>query len=206
MPSKQKFIAIAIIILSILLVAALVAGYFYSKKEKLETNQNTNTKTNQVVNTNKTTAGNTNNAVATNESIANTNTEQASKTEDEQKAITKSARFFTERFGTYSNENNFSNLTSLKDYMTGEMQTWTDNFIAQNKDKNKDVYYSLVSQAVSSNITEYNEEAKTAKAEVVAMQEETTGLPQKVITKDRTLMLELKKEGNAWKVNSAQWR
>lgn len=205
MQAKQKFIAFAIVLISFLLIIGLVAGFIYSQKDKSIISKITGEKSGQNENVNTTAAINTNGAISVNENAENTNT-ATEQIMDEQSAILKIAKFFSERFGTYSNENNFSNLTNLKDYMTGDMQAWTDNFIAQNKDNNKDVYYSLVSQAVSANITEYNEQAKTAKVEAITMQKETSGLPQEVVSKERVLTLDMRKEENAWKVNSAQWQ
>ena len=81
------------------------------------------------------------------------------------------AKNFTERYGSYSSDNNFANLESLKPLMTSEMAAYVNKIIADGY-SSKD-FFGVTTQAV--NITVNQLDAETAVVAVNTVRQETKG-------------------------------
>ena len=114
---------------------------------------------------------------------------------------------FAERFGSYSNQGNFDNLTSARDLMTLKMKTATDAFIAsQTSTVNQDdSYYGITTKALNVNIIDLDEDL--GRAEVLV---QTQRIETKISTNNprsfyQDLNLNLNLEGDRWKIDTASW-
>lgn len=115
-------------------------------------------------------------------------------------------RFFTERYGSYSTDNEHENIDSLRPFMTDTMQTTADALITTqtNTASNDAVYYGVTTQAANVNIIDYAPAATGATVEVVTRRVETTAGTTKTYT--QTARLQLKTINNAWKVDTFKWQ
>jgi hypothetical protein len=118
------------------------------------------------------------------------------------------AKSFAERFGSFSNQSNFSNITDLEIFMSQKMKSWSDNYIKKNQKANvaDEVYYGLTTKAVSAKTESFDEGAGTAKIIVSTRRREamgTTNNASKLYNQD--VAISFVKEAQVWKVDSAIW-
>jgi len=198
----MKKITIFIILAVVVILGGIAFAFFYwfegnlniNEKNSNQLNSNTTVVLNQNQNTNTTTQANTN----------STNTNTVNENEEEKQEIKGLARTFAERFGSYSNKNNFEHLINLKPWMTETYWTYTNNYINQQKEalSGEDEYKAVTSKVISNSIKNYSD--KTAKVSLLTQRIEsdlngnTTNYYQK-------LELEFKKVNENWSVNSATW-
>ena len=109
---------------------------------------------------------------------------------------------FAERFGSYSNQNNFKWLNDLKPLATNRMQQTLDEIMAKGLPE-MNGYDGYTTTALSGDFSKYD---KTA-AEITIKTQRAHSLADKapdVFYQD--IFLKLKKEGNNWKVDEATWQ
>ena len=123
------------------------------------------------------------------------------KEENELKTFAKS---FTERFGSFSNQNDFENINNVMIYMTPQMVEESEKFIEKEK-KNAvpGAYYGITTKVLNMEVTEF--EGTTATAKVTAQRKETSGVPQQSKTFTQSADIKFKKEGGTWKVDEFNW-
>ncbi len=118
------------------------------------------------------------------------------------------AATFAERFGSYSNQGNFSNLDDLRDLMTVKMKAWVENFKLTQKTEAGDnvVYSGLTTKALSVKIVSFEESLGRAEVMVSTQKQESIGntINPRVFYQD--LKLQLVKTNEGWKVDSAEWQ
>jgi len=119
------------------------------------------------------------------------------------------ARSFAERFGSFSNQSNFSNITDLKMVMSEDMQSWADAYIEKNRKTNlaNDVYYGLTSKALSTEVEKFNDSKGEAVIRVETRRREamgTTNNASKLFSQE--ILITFIKENKAWRVDSAYWQ
>lgn len=114
---------------------------------------------------------------------------------------------FVDRFGTYSNQNNFENLKDVFPYMTDDFKKRSELQIEQvaNKPFPK-AYTGVVTKALSYKVVSINEQAGTGEFFVTTQRREYIGTPTnfKVYTQD--ISVTFKKEDSVWLVDSAVWK
>lgn len=201
MHAKQKFLIIIIILAVALIVGISIIYYVYNINQDPDTvNANANKKL-----TNTTTV--TTNSSTTNTNSSTTETVAPERTEQEEKTfILNLAKNFTERFGTYSNQNDFANLENSKVYATADMQARLDKIIDDNQKYKYQPYFSIDAEATSATLLEYEFGQDSAKAQVVAIRQETQSLPDKTTNYNQTAEVVLKKQNNTWKIDIITWR
>jgi len=134
---------------------------------------------------------------------------EASREEKLRSEISRLAAAFAERFGSYSNQGDFENLLDLKSLMTGNMQTWVDNFVAENKAGQTDntVYFGVTTKSVSLETISIDEAAGEARIKVRTQRREASGtMSDNVRIYYQDLELSFKKVGGEWKVDEATWK
>ncbi len=135
-------------------------------------------------------------------------TEQILEEEQEERtetaSLTSVVKIFTERYGSYSNESNFANLTDVLPLMSETFAASTQNFVETATPPEE--YYDVTTRFVSMNIDGLDEESGVAKVAVVTQREEATGGPQNVAVKFQDLRLTLVQEAGVWKVDLAVWQ
>lgn len=123
--------------------------------------------------------------------------------------IKKMAASFAERFGSYSNQSNFSNISDLHIFMSAQMKIWSDNYIVQQKANQGDtsIYYGIVTKAVTQELVSFDEEIGQAVILVKTRRREatmTTNNTSKIF--NQNIIISFVKENDAWKVSSATWQ
>jgi len=207
---NKKVVYTITVILVLVLIAALIY-FFYVKKLSLK-NLIANPK--DIINLVKNKAPeNTNEPVVK----INVNEEEKPKVErpktDEKKEFNKEdvarlASWFTERFGSYSNQANNSNIFDLKQFMTNKMQVWADSYLAEQGIGSKDnsVYYGITTKAVASDVKDFDDAAGNAVVVVHTRRQETETSTSNVANAfNQDITISLAKEGGVWKIDSAKW-
>lgn len=110
---------------------------------------------------------------------------------------------FAERFGSFSNQSGYSNISDLEIYMTDSMQTWAETYIQQLSDqyKNNGAFYSITTHALLSQVSSFNDKAGTAVI-VVTTKRSVAGSDQPY---DQKLDLRFRKVNGDWLVDNAHW-
>jgi hypothetical protein len=203
--NKKIFYIIAIILIIILIAA--IAYLFYAKKLSL-----TNLQPKQLGNLimNKTQPAKEikkisfeNEQQPVEKKVATTT--PAEMTKDE---VARAATSFAERFGTYSNQANYRNITEAKIFMTARMQNWADSYLAQLRaaSSTASVYYGITTRAVSKELNDFDPEGGSAIILVHTRRQEANGSMDnfgKSFNQDITI--KLIKSANTWLVDSAVW-
>jgi hypothetical protein len=109
----------------------------------------------------------------------------------------------SERFGSYSNEGNFGNISDLKIYMTSSMKTWADNYIKeQSETEYSGIYYGITTTALVGEVTEFD--SNSASVTVTTKRKEIKDNEESVFNQD--IIINFNKVGDEYKVNSAYWQ
>ena len=130
------------------------------------------------------------------------------KQEVKEEDLKRMASSFVERFGSYSNHSNYSNIASLKIFMTKKMQDWADNFIADIKaNKEADsIYYGITTKAISVEVTNFNNTLGFAELLIKTQRQKSIATMDNAISDFQDIIIKFVKENNQWKVNSAYWQ
>lgn len=115
------------------------------------------------------------------------------------------ARTFTERFGSFSNQSNYVNLSDLNPMETVSVQKWTETYVSKLRADNppSGPYYGMTTRAI--NITVKILDADNAEATVGTQREETKQAAAPVITY-QNLQLTFKKVNQKWLVDFVKWQ
>ena len=216
---QKKIFGFIIILVAIILLTGIVyvffAGdYFFWKidgdNENVVIDNNENNETPKVVNINKDQINFTQDKVNKDPREITINDFDATEKEDQmgKKDLIRIAGSFAERFGTYSNQSNFGNISSLKIFMSSKMKKWSDNFIKEQKEKNYDVsiYYGITTKVAGSELKEFDDDLGVASILVSTRRREATGTMtnySNIFTQD--IWIAFVMENGAWKVDSAYW-
>lgn len=114
---------------------------------------------------------------------------------------------FAERFGSYSNQSNYSNFEDLKIFMTDNMKDWVDSYVASLKKGSapSTSYAGQETRALSAQASSFDDKAGTALVVVTVARSLSTdqvggGTPQAA-----KLDLNFKKIDGRWLVDKAYW-
>lgn len=121
-------------------------------------------------------------------------------------AVQTTAERFAERFGTFTNQDDFANYENLQNYATPEMQSWMQNFIAERKKEYADQkinFYGVTTSAVVSHILTARPD--TIKVLVDTKREEITDTNEDPKVTYQNIIIEMKNVKGDWKVNFAQF-
>src|SRR3989338_1989723 len=192
MSRRKKIIIITIIVIVVLLLIIGLFWWFWQKKPSPM-------------------ATNTNQGLQIPDDVVrpsadlNTNVPPGqAKLEAELKAI---AMTFAERFGSYSNESNFSNLDDLKSLMTIRMKAWAESYKAEkSNDSTASDFSGVTTQALSGEIQDLDESIGRAEILVNTQRRQAQGNPINPEVYYQKLKLRLVKSCEGWKVDSAEWQ
>lgn len=119
--------------------------------------------------------------------------------------VTQLAMSFAERYGSSSNQADFSNLRDLEVFMTSDMQTRTRQYITAEQNKNVSTldYKGVTTKAVVVTITSIKDDSAEVLVKTKRQEENAQGE-----TKDynQNLKLTMKKVGETWQVDTAVWQ
>ncbi|MFH1366957.1 MAG: hypothetical protein ABIH38_03130 [Patescibacteria group bacterium] len=192
----MKKIIILSLTLIVLLGGAAVYYFYFWPSESVNANNNQG-----VLNENNN-SGSDANANADGNINSNQNTNAAVITDE---AIIKEICFtFAERYGSYSNNNDFQSFIDLKSGMTASLQNETDQFVAREQVKAVNApYFAIFTKVVAENITGIT--PQKANCQVTAQRTERNETAE-TASYFQNLLLQFKKEGETWLVNQATWQ
>lgn len=116
------------------------------------------------------------------------------------------ARSFAERYGSYSNQSDFSNIEELYSFMTASLRAEMEDFVATSRsNRNADEpYLGVTTRAISSRFL--TQSGARATVIVAAQRFERKGSAGGERTYYQDLELILVEETGVWKVDEARWR
>ena len=116
------------------------------------------------------------------------------------------AATFTERFGSYSSDSDYSNIKDLQTLMTLEMAAWSEIYIDELSVRypTDGEFYGVSSRVISVKTNSLNVEEGNASFTLTVQRSETFGV-QSPVVKYQTLAMRMLYDGNAWKVDFAKW-
>ncbi len=123
-----------------------------------------------------------------------------------QSVLTAIAFTFAERFGSYSTESNFSNLTALESLMTVKMKTVAETFKNTQQATTPGTFYGVSTQALSATIHTIDQLAGRASLTVSTQRQESRGDTTNPRVFYQDLDLELALVGDQWKIDTASWK
>lgn len=184
--------------ITLLTVTILVTGGFACKRRTTTTgnenaNVTANVQTNESVNA-LVNAGNANAAVVD----ENTRIKQE---------LGQLAMSFAERFGSYSNQNNFENIVDLKPFMSKRMQAWADQFVAAGRANPADtsIYYGITTRALTSDVKRFDPQGPVEFV-ITTQRREATGTTSNAKVSNQDISLIFVREDGVWRVDEARWQ
>ena len=119
-------------------------------------------------------------------------------------SLQSASKTFTERYGSYSTEANFANLTDVLPLMSKAYAATTAAYIATAVSPKE--YYGVTTRVITVKIDAEDDTAGTAQVTLTTQREEAKGDVQNVSVKYQDLVLSFVKEGGEWKASNAVWK
>lgn len=118
------------------------------------------------------------------------------------------ASLFTERFGSYSNQSDFGNITDLKMYMTNGMKEWADDFVMENRGSTEEnaAYYGIITHVISKELIEMDDDDGSAVIMVDTRRQEMEGSGDGGDSFNQKLRIDLLRENGRWKIDNVSWQ
>jgi hypothetical protein len=119
------------------------------------------------------------------------------------------AASFSERFGSYSNQSNFSNIIDLKIFMSQDMKKWADQYVSQQRQEEltNDIYYGITTKAIAQEVVTLDDDIGQAIILVKTRRREAISSTSNISNVfDQDIIINLTRERGAWKVSSASWQ
>lgn len=118
------------------------------------------------------------------------------------------AASFAERFGSFSNQSNYGNISDLKIFMSAKMRNWADAYVSAEKAKAKDnlVYYGITTKAIFEEAKQFNDAGGVAEILVKTQRREMSGADAASPAYYQDVIIKLIKERGIWKVDGAEWQ
>ena len=198
------------IILIILIGSAIILGVFWyiffyqGQEEAVETSleqptgfTNQNLPTSIITNSN------------ANVSLPETTAPAISPVERTKDTLAKMASSFTERFGSYSNQSNYTNFEDLYDFMTDGMRRWAEEMVAELRSQashGQPIYFGVTTKALSSKLTSFSEPDNQAEAVVNTQRREATGNTSNARIYYQDMVIKFVNEKGIWKIDGSFWQ
>ncbi|MBU1684190.1 hypothetical protein KKC56_01865, partial [Patescibacteria group bacterium] len=118
------------------------------------------------------------------------------------------ASAFAERFGSYSNHSDYSNISDLKIFMSNKMQVWADDFIKKQKinQEYSEIYSGITTQAILEEVKQFDVKSGNAEILVKTQRRESKGSINNASAIQQDIIIKFIKENGLWKINSAEWQ
>ena len=201
---NRRYFAIALIVIGAVLIAGLIYFFFfYEYKAPAETPA-----ANEPAGAPPQTGNTSVPAAPTNQTGTFSPSPKPKKEEMGEADLKRMAGSFAERFGSYSNQSDYSNIEDLMIFMTDSMKEWAEGYIIKTAGKSGDrsIYYGITTKAVAEEVKNYDEIGGEAEILVHAQRRESTGARANSRTFYQDVVIRFKKESNAWKVDAAIWQ
>ncbi len=128
-------------------------------------------------------------------------------TNDQLDAIITTAERFAERFGTFTNQDNFQNFQNLKIYATPSMQSWMDGFVQDEQKKFKDqniAFYGVTTKALTPKVL--TSRPDDIQVLINTERQEITDQSETPKISYQNIIIDMQHVDNDWKVNFAQFQ
>lgn len=114
---------------------------------------------------------------------------------------------FAERYGSYSNQSNFSNILDLKYFMSVKMANWADGYVDEQRASNyNEIYYGTTTKALKSELIKFEDALGIVAINVSCQKREASGSASNFKIYYQDLLIKFIKENGAWKVDDAIWQ
>lgn len=114
---------------------------------------------------------------------------------------------FVERFGSYSNQGNFENLSDLLPFMGSSMKKWAQKQISEQANKPfQELYRGVTTKALSYTMKDYKPEQGRAEILIATQRKELIGSTVNARVYNQDVVVKLVKDDGAWVVDSAYWQ
>jgi len=114
---------------------------------------------------------------------------------------------FVERFGSYSNQGNFENLSDLLPFMTDAMKTWAQKQITIQTQKSfQSVYRGVTTKALSYTMAHYDATKGQAEMKVSTQRQEMIGSSENSRSYTQDITVKLVKSDGVWLVDGVYWQ
>lgn len=143
------------------------------------------------------------NGALTNTTVTNLNVAVLSTEEQDLQRIASS---FAERYGSFSNQSDYTNFESLYAFMTTAFVDQTKNTVRQDRAQAHDnaVYYGITTKRTSVQTLSFDTNAGTARMSVQTLRHESVGSTTSR-TYPESITITMQKENDVWKVSAAEW-
>ncbi len=145
-------------------------------------------------------------AVATPQAEVKYSLKELSQEEKLKQEIKNFVSYFVERFGTYSNQTDLSNLTELKDMSTASFAKFLDTYINDIKTKYpyRQGYYGITTKVVVVDFEDFNPADTRFRAVVETRRKEVRGDESREF--NQKAEVEVIQDGEGYKINRVFWR
>lgn len=114
---------------------------------------------------------------------------------------------FVERFGSYSNQSNFENLSDLLPFMTEDFKKWAQGKINDQLAKPyQPIYQGVTTKALSYTMKLFDEKTGIAEMTVSTQRREMIGSPANTKTTTQDIALKFVQKDDIWLVDHAEWK
>lgn len=114
---------------------------------------------------------------------------------------------FAERFGSYSNQGNYENLSDLLGFMSASMRQWASERISSAKEQpTPTLYKGVTTKALSNTVLFIDNKKGRAEIRVATQRKELIGSATNFKVYNQDLVLSFVKEDSVWLVDSAVWQ
>ncbi|MDG1949683.1 MAG: hypothetical protein P8J32_02555 [bacterium] len=141
--------------------------------------------------------------IDTNPTISEQELEEERETRVTAADVVSLSKTFVTRYGSYSNEANFANLSDVLPLMSDGFASETEGFIESAVAPEE--YYGVTTHIVTVKVEEEDDELGVATVRVSTQREEAIGSTQNVEVRYQDILLTFVKESASWKVDSATW-
>lgn len=213
MNKAQKLtLIIAVAVIVVIAGGALIyVNFFFERNTTDNTNvADTNNVSSVNDNTNQDNTGslNTNDGlIDLNVNVSNTNIEVPAEpvVQSDESSLLRLAKIFVERYGSYSNKNDFENIKNLQSLMTDKFQKESEAYIKLNEsDDEAAQYYGITTTAASMKIVAL-EEGSSGTVEVATRRVESRQ-GEDPTTYTQYIDVFFKNVDGTWKVHNVKWK
>lgn len=121
--------------------------------------------------------------------------------------LEKRAKAFAERFGSYSNQSNYSNFSDLEIFMTKSFIDWSKSYVEQLRENapSYEVYYGISTRALTTELISFDEATGQAEINVLTERSESSANNGDLEPYQQKILLKFNKISNDWLVDAAYW-
>ncbi|NCT55067.1 hypothetical protein GW758_03890 [Candidatus Falkowbacteria bacterium] len=121
--------------------------------------------------------------------------------------LEKRAKAFAERFGSYSNQSNYTNFSDLEIFMTKSFREWSKSYVEDLRESapSYEVYYGISTRALTTELISFDEATGKAEISVLTERSESSADGGDLEPYQQKILLEFNKLANDWLVDAAYW-